>query len=207
MVHALHKKHGERSNRLDYPRRVTEPQAKPMIHYDNLSSHPILSVQTIGPFVRLAPDHISISAPAAIPLVYGHGNGFLKADFYDAFVSIRRGLFNTRDRTEHGRKRKIVSHVFSQVSSRAVGSGTSIGQGSFKFPNILLVERIPDPGMDRKTCSSSRRTSNPSSRTCSASGITCAPTRDKKRERRVLIFSIVRYSLLILFLLVVTIGV
>lgn len=29
-------------------------------------------------------------------------------------MSIRRGVFNTRDRAEHTRKRKIVSHVFSQ---------------------------------------------------------------------------------------------
>lgn len=38
------------------------------------------------------------------------------SDFYDAFVSIKRGLFNTRDRAEHSRKRKIVSHTFSAKS-------------------------------------------------------------------------------------------
>lgn len=38
------------------------------------------------------------------------------SDFYDAFVSIRRGVFNTRDRAEHTRKRKIVSHTFSVKS-------------------------------------------------------------------------------------------
>jgi benzoate 4-monooxygenase len=37
----------------------------------------------------------------------------LKSDFYDAFVSIHRGLFNTRNRADHARKRKIVSHIFS----------------------------------------------------------------------------------------------
>src|SRR3569833_890208 len=36
--------------------------------------------------------------------------------FYDAFVSIRRGLFNTRDRAGHTRKRKVVSHTFSAKS-------------------------------------------------------------------------------------------
>lgn len=36
--------------------------------------------------------------------------------FYDAFVSIKRGLFNTRDRAEHTRKRKLVSHTFSARS-------------------------------------------------------------------------------------------
>ena len=38
------------------------------------------------------------------------------SDYYDAFVSIRRGLFNTRDRAEHTRKRKTISHTFSAKS-------------------------------------------------------------------------------------------
>jgi len=67
-----------------------------------------------GKFVRIAPNHISIADPDALQVVYAHGNGTLKPEFYDAFVSIRRGLFNTRDRAEHTRKRKLVSHVFSQ---------------------------------------------------------------------------------------------
>ena len=40
----------------------------------------------------------------------------MKSEFYDAFVSIQRGLFNTRNRADHARKRKIVSHIFSQKS-------------------------------------------------------------------------------------------
>ncbi|KAF9010111.1 cytochrome P450 monooxygenase pc-bph [Cyathus striatus] len=67
-----------------------------------------------GPFVRLAPNHISIAEPDALALVYAHGNGALKSGFYDAFVSIRQGIFNTRDRAEHTRKRKIISHIFAQ---------------------------------------------------------------------------------------------
>jgi len=67
-----------------------------------------------GTFVRLAPNHVSIADPAALQIVYAHGNGSLKSEFYDAFVSIHRGLFNTRDRADHARKRKIVSHIFSQ---------------------------------------------------------------------------------------------
>lgn len=72
----------------------------------------------LGLMVRLQPNHISIASDDAIKPIYGHGNGFLKSDFYDAFVSIRRGLFNTRDRTEHTRKRKMVSHTFSAKSIR-----------------------------------------------------------------------------------------
>lgn len=69
-----------------------------------------------GPLVRLAPNHVSIANPDALHIVYAHGNGSLKSDFYDAFVSIHRGLFNTRDRAQHTRKRKIVSHTFSPKS-------------------------------------------------------------------------------------------
>ena len=66
--------------------------------------------------MRLAPNHLSVSDPDALQVVYAHGNGTLKSNFYDAFVSIQRGLFNTRSRPEHARKRKIVSHIFSQKS-------------------------------------------------------------------------------------------
>ena len=38
------------------------------------------------------------------------------SEYYDAFVSIQRGLFNTRDRQEHTRKRKTISHTFSTKS-------------------------------------------------------------------------------------------
>ncbi|KAH9896299.1 cytochrome P450 [Xylariomycetidae sp. FL2044] len=69
-----------------------------------------------GPLVRIQPNHISVADDEAIPVIYGHGNGFLKSEFYDAFVSIRRGLFNTRDRAEHTRKRKLVSNTFAPKS-------------------------------------------------------------------------------------------
>ncbi|SOV03041.1 probable Benzoate 4-monooxygenase cytochrome P450 [Ustilago sp. UG-2017a] len=69
-----------------------------------------------GKFVRIAPNHISIADHEALHPVYGHGTGTLKPAYYDAFVPPRpfpRGLFNTRDRAEHTRKRKIVSHTFA----------------------------------------------------------------------------------------------
>ncbi|KAL9599988.1 MAG: hypothetical protein Q9219_003457 [cf. Caloplaca sp. 3 TL-2023] len=69
-----------------------------------------------GTFVRIQPDHVSIADPDAIPIVYSHTGGWTKSNYYDAFVSIRRGLFNTRDRAEHTRKRKTVSHTFSAKS-------------------------------------------------------------------------------------------
>ncbi|KAL8673522.1 MAG: hypothetical protein Q9168_002049 [Polycauliona sp. 1 TL-2023] len=69
-----------------------------------------------GPLVRIQPHHVSIADPDAIPVVYSHGGGWVKSDFYDAFVSIFRSLFNTRNRAEHSRKRKVLSHTFSAKS-------------------------------------------------------------------------------------------
>ncbi|KAF2460154.1 cytochrome P450 3A3 [Lineolata rhizophorae] len=69
-----------------------------------------------GKLVRIQPHHVSVADADAIPMIYGHGNGFLKSEYYDAFVSIQRGLFNTRDRAEHTRKRKTVAHTFSAKS-------------------------------------------------------------------------------------------
>jgi benzoate 4-monooxygenase len=66
-----------------------------------------------GPIVRIAPNHVSVADPNALQAIYGHHAGTTKANFYDAFVSIARGLFNSRDRAEHARKRKIVSHAFA----------------------------------------------------------------------------------------------
>ena len=37
-----------------------------------------------GTMVRIQPDHVSIASPEAIPIVYGHGNGFMKACVFRA---------------------------------------------------------------------------------------------------------------------------
>ncbi|KAK7045160.1 cytochrome P450 monooxygenase [Favolaschia claudopus] len=69
-----------------------------------------------GPIVRISPAEVSIADADAFAVVYGHGNGALKSSLYDEFVSIDCSMFNTRDRAQHARKRKIVSHAFSHKS-------------------------------------------------------------------------------------------
>ncbi|POY74642.1 putative Benzoate 4-monooxygenase [Rhodotorula taiwanensis] len=72
-----------------------------------------------GKFVRIGPKEVSINDPAALPIVYAHGSGSIKSTFYSAFLASKvSGLFNTRDRAEHTRKRKIVSHTFAPKSVR-----------------------------------------------------------------------------------------
>ena len=64
--------------------------------------------------MRIAPNHLSIADANALQIIYAHGNGSLKSNYYDAFVTITRNVFTTRDRIAHARKRKIISPVFSQ---------------------------------------------------------------------------------------------
>ncbi|CAE6406275.1 unnamed protein product [Rhizoctonia solani] len=46
--------------------------------------------------------------------VYGHSNGLLKSEFYDAFKSDAMGdVFNTRDKAAHTMKRKRIANIFS----------------------------------------------------------------------------------------------
>ncbi|KAJ5090082.1 Cytochrome P450 [Penicillium argentinense] len=66
-----------------------------------------------GKVVRIGFNHVSIADERGLNVVYGHGNGFLKDQYYEAFVARTPGMFNVRDRAEHTRKRKIISHAFS----------------------------------------------------------------------------------------------
>ncbi|KAJ5168628.1 uncharacterized protein N7482_004222 [Penicillium canariense] len=69
-----------------------------------------------GKVVRIGFNHVSIADERGLNIVYGHGNGFLKDHYYEAFIAKTPGMFNVRDRAEHTRKRKIISHAFSPRS-------------------------------------------------------------------------------------------
>lgn len=83
-----------------------------------------------GKFVRVAPNHISISDPRALQEIYGHKSGFTKGPFYEdmcisvfsaviqltlwiPFHQVRPVIFNTRDTQVHQRKRKYLNPAFS----------------------------------------------------------------------------------------------
>ena len=74
-----------------------------------------------GPIVRIAPNHISLSDPKALAVVYGHSAGFTKSSWYDVFSNFRvPNIVSTRSRAVHARKRRIEAHMFAPQSIRAV---------------------------------------------------------------------------------------
>ena len=84
----------------------------------NLQSEHFLAIheahQKLGTHVRIAPNHVSISDPAAMNDIYGYGAGFLKDAWYDGGAGEYRHMADARVKTEHQRKRKMLAHVFAQ---------------------------------------------------------------------------------------------
>ncbi|CAE6434717.1 unnamed protein product [Rhizoctonia solani] len=66
-----------------------------------------------GTFVRIGPNHISIADPDALEVVYKHGNGLLKSDYYEMFKLGEHGIFSTQDKAEHSIMRRRIAHIFS----------------------------------------------------------------------------------------------
>ncbi|EGG06012.1 uncharacterized protein MELLADRAFT_36399 [Melampsora larici-populina 98AG31] len=98
--------------------------------------------------IRIAPDEISIADKDAIQPVLGHGNGNTKSEFYDAFVSIHRGLFNTRDRIDHTRKRKLISNTFSQKNVLEFEPYISSTLHQFLIQWDRLCDQVEKPSID-----------------------------------------------------------
>jgi cytochrome P450 len=70
--------------------------------------------QRLGSHVRIAPNHISISDPSALPEIYGHGANFLKDAWYDGGAGEHRNMADARVKAEHQAKRKMLAHIFAQ---------------------------------------------------------------------------------------------
>ncbi|OJD34005.1 cytochrome p450 monooxygenase [Diplodia corticola] len=78
--------------------------------------------QRYGPFVRYGPNTLSVNDPAALKAIYGHRANVRKSDFYLAFPAVP-GAFSTHtalDRHAHARKRRVMSHAFSDQALKGV---------------------------------------------------------------------------------------
>lgn len=86
--------------------------------FKNLQYEHFLAVdeahKKLGTHVRIAPNHLSISDPAAMNDIYGHGANFLKDAWYDGGAGEYRHMADARVKAEHQAKRKMLAHVFAQ---------------------------------------------------------------------------------------------
>lgn len=77
---------------------------------------------TYGPFVRVGPNHVSISRGEFITQIYGIGNAYPKSEFYSVFDAITPHgvrfptLFSIRDEKAHKSLKRPVASAFSMTS-------------------------------------------------------------------------------------------
>lgn len=73
-----------------------------------------------GKFVRFGPNALSANSNTALKEIYGFRANVRKAEFYDAFVHPAPNTHNARDRDLHARKRRVLSHAFSDGAIKEV---------------------------------------------------------------------------------------
>ncbi|KAK4442620.1 Isotrichodermin C-15 hydroxylase [Podospora aff. communis PSN243] len=73
-----------------------------------------------GRFVRFGPNSLSVNSNTALKEIYGFKANVRKAEFYDAFVHPAPNTHNTRDKEVHARKRRVLSHAFSDSAVKEV---------------------------------------------------------------------------------------
>lgn len=69
--------------------------------------------QRLGPVVRVAPNHLSFTDPAAYKDIYGHGTTIIKDDFYSNVGGGNPSLAQATDKAVHSGKRRNLAHLFS----------------------------------------------------------------------------------------------
>jgi cytochrome P450 len=68
--------------------------------------------------VRFGPNSLSFNSPVALKEIYSFRSPVRKSQFYDAFVHPAPNTHNTRDRDQHARKRRVLSHGFSDSAMK-----------------------------------------------------------------------------------------
>lgn len=71
--------------------------------------------QKFGPAVRIGPSMVSFNSLTALRTIYGPGSQYGRTSFYSMFdVYGRPNLFTFYSTTEHGQRKKLLSHAYSK---------------------------------------------------------------------------------------------
>lgn len=81
------------------------------VHIDMWRCH-----QQYGDTVRYAPDRLLVNTAEAVRDIYGHRSNVQKSKTYEALVHRAPNILTTRDRRQHGRKRRVMSQALSDNS-------------------------------------------------------------------------------------------
>ncbi|GFP54894.1 hypothetical protein ACSS6W_002789 [Trichoderma asperelloides] len=74
--------------------------------------------QKYGKIVRFGPNSLSFSTSQSLQDIYGFKANVRKSEFYDSFAHPVHNTHNTRDKAAHARKRRVLSHAFSESAMK-----------------------------------------------------------------------------------------
>ncbi|KAH8423673.1 cytochrome P450 [Aspergillus melleus] len=87
----------------------------PLIYesHKGFRSRSLLEAHKNHPVIRIGPNSLSYSDPAAIKDIYGHGTKCTKDIFYAELAGSHFHLADVVDKSEHARKRKVLSSAYA----------------------------------------------------------------------------------------------
>lgn len=130
------------------------PNAAPLAGIYNLSfviqrwrgfhSKEIYEAHTRHPILRLGPNTVSFSSPAAIRAIYGHSTPCVKGGSYERNLGKHPGLIDVIDKESHAFKRRILSHAFATRNLETWESKVTDKVRKF----LIQFDRLSDPHGD-----------------------------------------------------------
>jgi hypothetical protein len=99
--------------------------------------------QEYGQAVRIGPSQVSFSSLTALRIIYGPGSKYGRTGFYRMFdVYGRQNLFTYHSATEHGNRKKLLSHAYSKSVMLKEPITSMVEKKARKY--MQLVESEPE---------------------------------------------------------------
>ncbi|KAL2886410.1 putative sterigmatocystin biosynthesis P450 monooxygenase STCB [Ceratocystis lukuohia] len=91
--------------------------------------------QKYGPVVRIAPNEVAFTSPAAMKEIYNNGgSGYDKTEFYDLFKAYgRRTMFTSLVKNEHSKRRRIIADRYANSNVMRPASMSGINDRAQDF--------------------------------------------------------------------------
>lgn len=97
--------------------------------------------QKYGPAIRIGPSMVSFNSLTAMRTIYGPGSQYGRTDFYSMFdVYGRPNLFTFYSTTEHGQRKKLLSHAYSKSVVLKQPITTLVEEKAKKYLDLIKSE-------------------------------------------------------------------
>ncbi|PLB36518.1 cytochrome P450 [Aspergillus candidus] len=95
-----------------------------LVRTESAHEHHLRLHERHGPLVRLGPNNVSVSSPAAISILYNTRTRYAKSDFYPVMGNVAHGkvvptIFSTQDESVHEIMKRPIAQVYAMTSLKS----------------------------------------------------------------------------------------